>query len=55
MQYAEDQAADLIVIGSHGKSGWQDFLLGNVADKVARKSLIPVLIYKPRKPAKTKK
>jgi len=50
IQYAKDQAADLIIIGSHGKSGWQDFLLGNVADKVAHKSPIPVLIFKPRMP-----
>ena len=49
-QFAEDKKADLIVIGSHGRSGWQRFVLGSVAEKVARRSSIPVLIYKPKPP-----
>ena len=52
IQFAETRKADLIVIGSHGRGGWQHFVLGSVAEKVARKSPIPVLIYKPKnKPA----
>jgi len=53
VQFAEREKADLILIGSHGRSGWQHFVLGSVAEKVARKSPVPVLIYRPKtKPAK---
>jgi universal stress protein A len=53
LQFAEKEKADLIVIGSHGRSGWQHFVLGSVAEKVARKSPVPVLIYRPKtKPSK---
>jgi nucleotide-binding universal stress UspA family protein len=52
VKYAEERNADLIIIGSHGRSGWQHFVLGSVAEKVARKSSIPVLIYKPKNPAR---
>lgn len=48
IRFADYQKADLIVIGSHGRSGWQHFVLGSVAEKVARKSAVPVLIYKPK-------
>jgi len=50
VKYAEDKEAELIIIGSHGRSGWQHFVLGSVAEKVARKSSLPVLIYKPKPP-----
>ncbi|MHB1669750.1 MAG: universal stress protein [Thiomonas sp.] len=39
--------ADLIVIGSHGRSGVRHLLLGSVAEGVARRSMIPVLIVHP--------
>ena len=32
---AENWGADLIVLGSHGYSGWQRFLLGSVSNAVA--------------------
>lgn len=44
VQIAEEWAADLIVIGSHGRSGFSHFLLGSVSEHVARKSACPVLI-----------
>ena len=36
--------ADLVVLGSHGRSGFQKFLLGSVADKVLRLAPCPVLV-----------
>jgi len=36
--------ADLIVLGSHGRRGLQRFLLGSVADSVARNAKCSVLI-----------
>ncbi len=38
--------ADLIVIGSHGRKGWDRLLMGSVAESVMRHSDCPVLIYK---------
>jgi nucleotide-binding universal stress UspA family protein len=40
--------ADLIVIGTHGASGLEHFLLGSVAEKVIRKAACPVLTVPPR-------
>ncbi len=35
--------ADLIVIGTHGRTGLSHIMLGSVAEKVVRKALCPVL------------
>lgn len=40
--------ADLIVIGTHGLSGFEHLLLGSVAEKVLRKAACPVLTVPPR-------
>lgn len=44
--YAESHHCDLIVIGSHGRTGVNRALLGSVADKVIRLANCPVLIEK---------
>ena len=43
IRYAREQEIDLIVIGTHGRSGLQHALLGSVAEKVVRKAPCPVL------------
>ena len=40
--------ADLIVMGTHGLSGFEHLLLGSVAEKVLRKAACPVLTVPPR-------
>ena len=37
---------DLIFIGSHGRSGWGQLLLGSVTNKVLSQSRIPVLVHR---------
>lgn len=44
LQIADEVNADLIMMGSHGRSGLQKFLLGSVAQKVLHQSPIAVLI-----------
>jgi nucleotide-binding universal stress UspA family protein len=43
---AEQAAADLIVIGSHGRGGLQRLLVGSVATKVVSESTRPVLVVR---------
>lgn len=40
---AEKERADMIVLGTHGRSGLDHLLFGSTAEKVVRKSPIPVL------------
>jgi nucleotide-binding universal stress UspA family protein len=40
---AEDDGADIIVIGTHGASGWRHLAFGSVAEKVVRMAHRPVL------------
>jgi len=43
---AERWGADLIVIGTHGRRGVKRLLLGSVAEGVARRSRVPVLLVR---------
>jgi nucleotide-binding universal stress UspA family protein len=43
VRYARETDADLIVMGSHGRTGLAHALLGSVAEKVVRKAHCPVL------------
>jgi nucleotide-binding universal stress UspA family protein len=43
IRYAREQQIDLIVLGTHGRSGLKHVLLGSVAERVVRKAPCPVL------------
>jgi nucleotide-binding universal stress UspA family protein len=43
VEYAQSHAADLIVMGTHGRSGVAHLLLGSVAERVVRTAPCPVL------------
>ena len=49
LAFAEDSAADLIVMGTHGRQGIDHLTMGSVTEKVLRKARCPVLAV--RKPA----
>ncbi len=44
LEAAERFGADLIVMGTHGRTGLQRVLLGSVAEAVLRRSPVPVVI-----------
>jgi nucleotide-binding universal stress UspA family protein len=48
VSFAEEQQADLIIMGSKGKAGLSRWYMGNIAGKVARDTDIPVLLVKPK-------
>jgi universal stress protein A len=41
---AASQAADLIVMGTHGRTGIRHWMLGSVAERVVRLAPCPVLV-----------
>ena len=43
LRYTTEQDIDLIVMGTHGRTGVERYLLGSVAEKVVRTSDVPVL------------
>jgi universal stress protein A len=51
LQVAKDVGADLVVMGTHGRTGLSRLLIGSVAEAVLRRSTCPVLTI--RVPSKT--
>ena len=46
LNYIEENNIELVVIGSTGASGMQELLIGSNAEKIVRRSRIPVLVIK---------
>ena len=46
LEYAHEKSVDLIVMGSHGRSGLARLLMGSVAEAVVRRADCPVLTVK---------
>jgi nucleotide-binding universal stress UspA family protein len=47
LEYAQVHAADLIVMGTHGRTGMERLLLGSVAEEIVRLADCPVLTVRP--------
>ncbi|WP_435334315.1 universal stress protein [Haloarchaeobius sp. TZWWS8] len=43
LEYADESACDLVVMATHGRTGLEHYLIGSVAEKVVRKSPVPVM------------
>ena len=46
---AEEEQADLILMGTHGRQGMDLIIFGSVADKVVKNASMPVLTIRPQK------
>lgn len=46
VEYAEENDIDHIIVGSHGREGASRILLGNVAEKVVRRSPVTVTVVR---------
>jgi universal stress protein A len=46
LKYAEEEAVDLIVLGTHGRTGLSHLVMGSVAEKVIRLAHCPVLVVR---------
>lgn len=46
VRLAEDEDVDLIVLGTHGRTGLKRLLMGSVAEAVVRRATCPVLTFK---------
>lgn len=44
LSVADDCKADMIILGTHGRTGFDHFISGSVSESVARKAKCPVLI-----------
>jgi nucleotide-binding universal stress UspA family protein len=51
LQVSAAEHADLIVMATHGRSGWQRLWLGSVATKVVRSADLPVLLVRAQEQA----
>lgn len=47
LTYSQNNDIDMIVLGTHGRSGIDRALIGSVAERVVRRSAIPVVTVRP--------
>lgn len=48
LHYAKEHSIDLIIVGTHGRSGLSHMLVGSVAEQVTRKSRCAVVVVRSR-------
>jgi universal stress protein A len=46
VEAAKELNVDLIVIATHGYTGWKHFAIGSTAERVVRAALCPVLVVR---------
>jgi len=50
LEFAEEEKADLVVISTHGVSGWYPVVFGSVAEKIVKLIKTPLLLLRTEKP-----
>ena len=46
VRLAEEEGVDMIVLGTHGRTGLYRLLMGSVAEAIVRRAMCPVLTFK---------
>ncbi|EFW91995.1 UspA domain protein [Haladaptatus paucihalophilus DX253] len=46
LDYADENGIEVVVMGTHGRSGVEHFLNGSVTEKVIRNSTLPILVVR---------
>ncbi|MGD0962977.1 MAG: universal stress protein [Candidatus Acidiferrales bacterium] len=54
LRIAEQEGVDLIVIATHGMTGWHKLAFGSVAEKVVKLAACPVLVVRAQPEAKSR-
>ena len=49
VKLAEEKGADLIVMGTHGRAGFDRLLFGSVANEVVKAAPCPVMTIRPER------
>lgn len=47
LNYVQSEGIDLVVMGTHGRKGIERIIFGSVAERVVKKSMVPVLTVNP--------
>ncbi|MFQ3294957.1 MAG: nucleotide-binding universal stress UspA family protein [Halobacteriales archaeon] len=47
LAYIEDKDVDIVVMGTHGRTGIDRFIVGSVAEQIVRESPVPVMTVRP--------
>jgi nucleotide-binding universal stress UspA family protein len=53
IEFAREGKFDLLVVGTHGRTGLRHAILGSTAERVVRRALCPVLTVHPESKART--
>jgi nucleotide-binding universal stress UspA family protein len=48
LEVAKEAKVDLIVVGTHGRTGLEHALMGSIAERVVRRAHCPVLTVRPQ-------
>lgn len=48
LELAREVGADLIFVGSHGKTGVERFMLGSISERIVREARCPVMVARPK-------
>jgi nucleotide-binding universal stress UspA family protein len=46
LEFTQENVIDVVIMGSHGASGFRELVIGSNAEKIVRRSPVPVLIIK---------
>jgi len=50
MEVVESEHIDMVIISTHGISGWHPLVLGSIAEKVVKLAQCPLLLLRSAKP-----